>query len=143
MEKRKTITYGIRWTRFILIPVALGIVLQILDKDVHRPRNFIIFLICMGLYYLLGSSRRLKHDSQNLYIIHGSKEKMIPFSSIISIKKSRAKVNGNRFWILIYFDQAGKEHRIRFFTSFNKEFFEKVKDVNSEVVIWTHPFFNH
>ncbi|MBT3801616.1 MAG: hypothetical protein HOG05_10745 [Bacteroidetes bacterium] len=143
MKNRKTITYGIRWTRFILIPIVLGIVLEIIDTDINRFRNFIFFLICLGMFYLLSRFRRLKHDSENFYIIHGTKEKAIHFSSIISIKRSRTKVNGGRFWILTYKEQSGKEHRCRFFSSFNKEFFSQVKNVNPDVIIWTHPFFNH
>ena len=70
-------------------------------------------------------------------------EKKIPFSVIISIKKSNTKVNGSRFWKLVYLDKLKKERTCRFFSDFNKEFRQSVKIVNPDVVIWTHPHFNH
>lgn len=143
VEKRQAITISfIRWTRFLLVPVLFALLLQIISESEDRALHFIYLFLTIGLYLLLYNKRRLKHDSKNLYIIRGKKEKAVPFSRISSIKKSKSKVNGQRYWILRYTDELAKERKIRFFADFNKPFHDSVRLVNPEVVIWDHPYFH-
>lgn len=144
MEKRESISNGYGWMRFILLPILFAILLNIFSESENRAWMVLYFHIGIGLYFLLYRSRKLKYDSQHLYIIHGKKEKVVPFERIISIKRSRAKVNGSRYWILVYTNEEDVQKKIRFFRSFfNKDFHEKLRMANPSVVIWTHPFFNH
>lgn len=144
MEKRETIKPGYRWIRFIIIPVALAIALEIVIEGQDLVWNFIYLLICAGLYFLLQHSRRIQYDSNNFYIIRGANEKVVPFSTIISIKKSNTKINGGRYWKLTYKDEFGKEHLCRYFHDFFSEsFLKSVQKINPGVVIWRQAFFNH
>lgn len=144
MAKRTTIKYGYKWMRFIFILFAFLIILGIIENPQNIIWDLLFLLICAILYFLFSISRRLQFDTQNFYIIRGSNEKAIHFSSIISIKKSSTKINGGRYWKMIYKDEFGSEHKCRyFFDFFYKEFHENVKKINPDVVIWTHPFFNH
>ena len=142
--ERKVLKSGKAWMRWLMIPVALLSVLDIIDKP-DRFTGLIVLLISIGLFFLLKRARRLEHDELNLYIIRDKKETIVPFTDIISIKKSRAKVNGSRFWIMRYNDQKHlKTRKLRYFRSFfNKEFLQLVRIANPKVVIWTHPFFAH
>ncbi len=101
------------------------------------------FLILSAIFYWLWNRRLLRHDSKNLYIRKGNTETTVPLSSVISIKRSRAKVNSSRYWILVYLDEVKEEKKLRFDSDFNKPFFNAVRENNPEVVIWEHPFFNH
>lgn len=129
--------------RFLLIPFIFAAILQIVTGDGDRIQGAIVLLVSLGLYFLFTISRRLQYDDQNFYIIRGSNERAIHFSSIISIKKTSTKVNGERYWKMVYLDEFRIKHNCRFFSSFNKEFHTRVRTVNPDVVIWTHPFFNH
>lgn len=129
--------------RFLLIPFIFAAILQIVTGDGDRMQGAIGLLVFLGLYFLFSISRRLQYDDQNFYIIRGSNERAIHFSSIISIKKTSTKVNGERYWKMVYLDEFKVERRCRFFSSFNKDFHNKVRSVNPDVVIWTHPIFNH
>tara|TARA_R110000787_G_scaffold271063_5_gene378176 strand:- start:813 stop:1313 length:501 start_codon:yes stop_codon:yes gene_type:complete len=141
--KREVIKSGKAWMRFLMYPLAFLSILDIIDKP-YRYTGLIVLVISIGLFYLFKRARRLEHDDQNLYIIRGKKEKIIPFTSIISIKRSAAKVNGNRFWILLYKDDLDKKRKIRYFRSFyNKEFHSALRIANPKVVVWTHPHFAH
>lgn len=143
-KTRETLSSGYSWTRFILIPVILGAVSQIIYEPEGRAWGFAYFSLSMGLYALLSRLRKLKFDDQNIYFIRSKKETVIPIKTIVSIKRSRSKVNGERFWKLTYTNAKGKETTIRYFRSmFNKDFHEKVRMANPDVVIWTHPHFNH
>ena len=80
------------------------------------------FAACLGLFYLLKKARKIQHDDENVYIISSINEKKIHFSAIISIKKSNTKVNGSRFWKLVYLDEMKKKRTCRYFADFTKEF---------------------
>jgi hypothetical protein len=139
--ERRVIRAGKKWVRWLMIPV----VFFALPTEFHSYIwvNILIIGIGVGLFFLLSRARRLEHDDINLYIIRGKEEKVIPFTKINSIKRSAAKVNGERFWIIRYQD-GSKERKVRYFRLFyNKEFQQAVKDQNPDVVIWTHPHFNH
>lgn len=144
MEERKTIKNGLAWIRYFLIPVMIALLGEIIYYKENRWQNVVFFMLCVILFYLLKRMRKLQHDNQNFYIIRGTKENVIPFTSIISIKRSRSKVNGSRFWIITYTDEKNKTRKCRYFSDFfNKEFHECVRLENPSVIIWTHPFFNH
>lgn len=143
MEKRKVVTYGYRWLRFVVIPFIIFPIFGLIESFENWEQNLLFLVISLFLYFLFWRSRRMQHDSENLYVINGSKTKVIPFTSIISIKRSRTKINGSRFWILKYLNQLEETRTIRYNTSFTKEFRDCVEKANPNVVIWTHPFFNH
>ncbi len=139
---RRVIRKGWAWARFLMFPVALFSIFHIYEHW-ESWSGYIVLGISIGLFYMFKRARRIEHDDENVYIIRGKKEKAIPFTDIISIKRSATKVNGERFWKLRYKDGA-KERTIRYFRMFfNKEFQKIVKEKNPEVVIWTHPHFNH
>ena len=142
--ERQVLKGGKAWMRWLMIPVAVLSVLDVIDKP-YRFAGFIVLFISIILFFLLKRARRLEHDELNIYIIRDKKEKVIPFTSVISIKKSRTKVNGSRFWIVRYKDENDqKTRKFRYFRSFfNKEFLQLVRIANPKVVIWTHPFFAH
>jgi Ca2+/Na+ antiporter len=141
-SNREVITYGYAWTRFLLIPVFFVLFLNIFNNP-SSWISYVWFAVCLGLFYLLKQARRIQHDDENVYIIKGQKEKEIHFSDIISIKRSNTKVNGSRFWKLVYMDELKKKRTCRYFADFTKEFRQSVKKVNPDVIIWTHPHFNH
>ena len=143
-EKKKKITSGIiRWWRFIIALVILIVTLGMIQEGTYSSLKTLILLILTGIIYLLWKHRRLKYDSKNLYIQRGKEETNFPLSNILSIKKSKTKINGQRFWILIYLDKQKMEKKLRFKSNFNKEFHNTVRQNNPNVVILTHPFFNN
>lgn len=132
MEERKIITNGYSWLRFVLIVIAFFIVISIENYFT----KIIILLVSVLLFYWLKRARKLQYDANHLYIIHDIDEQIIPFTSIISIKRSRAKVNGERFWILLYKNENGDEKKCRFFNFFlYTQFLDAVKTKNPKVVI--------
>lgn len=144
MNEKKTITFGKAWLRYLLVPFILVFVFGIFAGDFNDGWTFVFLFISIGLFLLIKRARKLKHDDEYFYIIRDKKEKAIHFSQIISIKKSRSKVNGSRYWILRYkIEGADKIKKCRFFSSFDGEFHRAVRKVNPDVVIWTHPHFNH
>ena len=114
-----------------------------IQEGTYSSLKTLILLILTGIIYLLWKHRRLKYDSKNLYIQRGKEETNFPLSNILSIKKSKTKINGQRFWILIYLDKQKMEKKLRFKSNFNKEFHNTVRQNNPNVVILTHPFFNN
>lgn len=141
-EKKQMITTGIiRWLRFPILFVSVFIGAEVLKFEENWSYYLLVFLILIGFGYLLWNRRRLKHDNTNLYIKRGNDERRVPLSNIVSIKRSSTKVNGSRYWILIYLDEIKEEQKLRFNSDFNKEFFDTVRDRNPEVIIWEHPFF--
>jgi hypothetical protein len=143
-EEKLMITTGIiRWLRFPLLFIAVFMAVETMRFNPNWSYYLLVFLILTGLSYLLWNRRRLRHDSKFLYILRGKTETNVPLANIISIKRSRAKVNSSRYWILIYLDNVKEERKLRFDSDFNKPFFDAVRENNPEVVIWEHPFFNH
>ena len=141
--ERRTFKSGISWMRWLMLLPGLFALLHIYEHP-ESWVGFCVLVIAAVLFYVLKRARRLEHDDANLYIIRDRKETFIPFTAIVSIKRSRTKVNGSRFWILLYEESKTKKRKIRYFKSFfNKEFHESVRKVNPKVVIWTHPHFNH
>jgi hypothetical protein len=140
--ERRVIRAGKAWMRWLMIPVVLFSIAHIYE----HPTNWIgaiVLAIAVGLFFVFKRARRIEHDDVNLYIIRDKKVQVVPFTQINSIKRSAAKVNGERFWIIRYQD-GDRERKIRYFRLFfNKEFQQAVKEQNPAVVIWTHPHFNH
>jgi len=135
------ITTGIiRWLRFPILFVSVFIGAEVLKFEENWSYYLLVFLILIGFGYLLWNRRRLKHDGANLYIKRGNDETRIPLTRVISIKRSSTKVNGSRYWILIYLNEIKEEQKLRFNSDFNKEFFDTVRDSNPDVIIWEHPF---
>lgn len=140
--ERKVIRKGWRWARWLMLPVALFSIPTSLEMPYFLITN-IVLVLSIGFFFLFKRAKRLEHDEINLYLIRDKKEKVIPFTDIISIKRSATKVNGERYWIIRYKD-ADRERSLRYFRLFwNKEFQQAVRDQNPGVVIWTHPHFNH
>ena len=141
--ERKVLKSGKAWMRWLMVPLAFFSILDIWDKP-YRWTGLIVLIISIGLFYLLKRARRLEHDERNLYIIRDKKETIVPFTDIISIKRSGMKVNGSRPWKIRYEDHIRKERKIWFFNDFfNKKFHNAVKIANPKVVIWTHHYFAH
>lgn len=142
-KERELITTGYYAGRYPMLVLAVIFGLNLIS-DPSSWVFAILLLISIGFYFLFRRSRRIYYDDKNLYLLRHKEEVIVPLTEIVSIKRSRAKVNGSRFWILIYKDKQNQEKRIRYFrTFFVKDFHQKVKKENPAVVIWTHPFFNH
>lgn len=140
--ERKVIRKGWRWARWLMLPVALFSIPTSMEMPYFLITN-IVLVLSIGLFFLFKRAKRLEHDDVNLYLIRDKKENVIPFTDIISIKRSATKVNGERYWIIRYKD-VDRERSLRYFRLFwNKEFQQAVRDQNPSVVIWTHPHFNH
>lgn len=112
VSERRVINSGYAWTRFLMVPVFLsGVSYTYYEPD--RWTGPVTMTVAVILFYLLKRARKIKYDDENVYIIRGKKEKVIPFTSIVSIKKSAAKVNGSHFWKLRYKDEQKKQRTIR------------------------------
>ena len=145
-EERKTLSYGIRWPRYIFAMVGFFILIEIISSFQEVLHNLTQLMLCGMLYFIFYRFRRLQFDSSNLYIIKGKDETIVPFKSIVSIKKANTKVNGQRYYKILYKDEFNEEHIRRYMPSFfgeSKSFITAVKKANPDVVHWSHPFFNH
>jgi hypothetical protein len=140
-NKKKITSNSIRWWRFIIALVILIVTWDMLQERTYSSLKIIILLILSGIIYLLWKDRRLKYDRKNLYIQRGKEETNFPLTNIVSIKKSKTKINGQRFWVLTYVDKQNIEKKLRFKSNFNKEFHNTVRQNNPNVIISTHPFF--
>ena len=126
--------------RWLMIPVVFFAIP--IEINAYIWVNILIMSIGVGLFFVFLRARRIEHDDVNLYIIRNRNEQIIPFTKINSIKRSAAKVNNERYWIIRYQD-GDREWKIRYFRLFhNKEFQQAVKKQNPDVVIWTHPHFH-
>ena len=141
--ERRVMRPGWAWARWVMLPAVLFTFLYLIQNPTSWGA-FIVLAVFVGLFFFFRRARRLEHDDENIYIIRAKKiVKTISFKEINSIKRSAAKVNGERYWIVRYND-GGKEKKLRYFRLFfNKEFHQAVRDMNPDVVIWTHPHFNH
>ncbi len=146
-DERTELSNGYRWWRHILYLPILFFLMGVVSFDSNVLWMIAGLCVSIGLYILLLRSRRLRFDDQNLYVIHGQSERAIHYLAIESIKKSRGKVNGRRFWIVTYDDGSGRKRKLRYFPwdfgGVSKQFNKAVQNINSKVVIWEHPFFNH
>jgi hypothetical protein len=140
-NKKKITSNSMRWWRFIIALVILIVTWDMLQEGTYSSLKIIILLILSGIIYLLWKDRRLKYDRKNLYIQRGKEETNFPLTNIVSIKKSKTKINGQRFWVLTYVDKQNIEKKLRFKSNFNKEFHNTVRQNNPNVIISTHPFF--
>lgn len=139
VEKRTVINNGIRWVRFFLIPIALSFLSGLIYEDENRARSFVFLAATIALFYLIKRYRRVHFDSQNLYLIYGSKEKVIPFTSIKIMRESRWKTNHRRRWIVTYVNDQKEEKKCKFFPgNLNgniKQFRKSVEKANPDVEI--------
>lgn len=142
-RKKKITSNIICWWNFIIALVILIVTSGIIQEGTYSSLKTLILLILNGIIYLIWKHRRLKYDSKNLYIQRGKEETNFSWSNIVSIKKSKTKINGQRFWILIYLDEQKMEKKLRFKSNFNKEFHNTVRQNNPNEIILTHPFFNN
>ncbi|MCB0699474.1 MAG: hypothetical protein H6551_01665 [Chitinophagales bacterium] len=146
MEERIKLTNGYRWFRWVFVFIGSFAIIGLLSGD-YLVNNSIGLVICILLFYLFNKSRRIFFDSRNIYIVHGNHEKEIPLRTVKSLKRSRGKVNSQRFWIVAYEGDGAQEKKFRFFSnpfdSTIKQFKQAIKEHNAGVVIWDHPFFNH
>lgn len=146
MEERLRLSNGFRWARWVFAFIGVFALLGLLTWE-SPVQNIIVLVICVVLFYLFNRSRRVFFDSRNIYILRGRDEAEIPLRTVRSLKKSRAKVNNKRFWIVTYEGDGAQEKKFRFFpVTFDsnvKKLKEHLKKNNPEVVIWDHPFFNH
>ena len=74
----------------------------------------------------------MEFDHDNLYILYGTDEKVIHFSSIVSIKRSRADKKKHH-WKVTYLDKFSYKNSYRYKSHTNTEFQRRVKKVNPEV----------
>ncbi|MEZ5016968.1 MAG: hypothetical protein R2800_07935 [Flavipsychrobacter sp.] len=146
MEERLVLTNGYRWIRWLFVPIGFGVLLELVNTDGYTLLKSGILLGCILFYFIFWSVRKIRFDNTNLYVIKGNREKLVPLKNIKKLAKSRAKVNGERFWI-ITFEEDHQEKKLRYFSSFingnNKTFKAAIQKANPDVVIWEHPFFNH
>lgn len=145
-EERKTLSTGIRWPRFVFAVLGFFVLVVLITEQQNILIYLSLLMLCGILYFFFYQIRRLQFDSSNLYILKGKNETVVPFISIISIKKSSTKVNGQRYYKILYIDEFKIEHTRRYFPKLfgeSKNFVEAVKKVNPDVVHWSHPFFNH
>lgn len=147
-QKHTTITNGIRPWRYL---VGIWSLLTLTSLFSTWPLNTITLLsfsISAVLFTLLYYSRRIVFSSTHLFKIHGNRKQAIPLTAIQSIKRTGAKVNGTRMWIVNYLNTKGKEKKVRFLEGVfqhesTKELIQEVRKVNPNVVVWEHPHFNH
>lgn len=145
-EERKTISSGIRWPRFVFVIIGFFSLIELIFESEGRLSSLSTMMLCWMLYFVFYKIRRLQFDSSNLYIVKGKEETVVPYSSIISIKKSSTKVNGSRYYKILYKDEFSEEHIRRYFPRIfgeSKNFIAAVKKANPGVIHWDHPFFNH
>lgn len=118
----------------------LELVITIIENAETRLRNSLILLVVLLLYYLLFKMRRVRFDDGHLYRIYGKKEKAVPFSRVLRIEKSGAKLNGRRMWRMRYLDDDKEEKKFLFIDGVFqhgsvKELIEKVRAVNPGVEV--------
>jgi|GEM_PF-1943402 len=146
-DERTELSNGYRWWRHVLYLPILFFLMGVISFNSNVLWMVAGLCVSIGLYILLLRSRRLRFDDLNLYVIHGQVERAIHYTAIESIKKSRAKVNGRRFWIVTYDDGSWRKRKLRYFPwdfgGVSTQFNNAVRQVNPKVVIWEHPFFNH
>ncbi len=103
--------------------------------------NLISALISGILVFLLYIYRTVKYDDRNVYFISGRKKTIIPFESFTELKRSKSKINNNRFWILKYKDEDGKIKTRRFFHGVfqdsPKAFHEAIHKIRPLPIKWT------
>lgn len=139
-DSRAIVSYGYSLWRYPSY-IFFGLAALALVADPFNGWTWFIALLSFSLVWVSKNARVIRHDDQNLYLIKGKYENAIPFLNIISIMKSKSKLNGSRFWILKYTEEDEKERTIRFFSDFNKEFHTAVRTANPKVLIRDHPFF--
>ena len=138
--QRIAISTRFYWFKFLTIPfIILFLVLYIRNLDNYFYLGLLLFSIVA--YFQFARSRRIYFDEENVYIVKFTSETVIPFVNIISINRSKTRLNGRRFWILKYQTKLDDTKEIRYFQSFNLNRFHKaVEHVNPKVEIWIHPF---
>ncbi len=144
--ERKTLAGGIRWPRFIFAILGFFILLDVLTGFDEVLFSLSQLMLCGMLYFIFYKIRRLQFDGENLYILKGKEEIAVPLKSIVSIKKSSTKVNGQRYYKINYIDDFNIEHTRRYFPAWfgeSNNFIAAVKKANPDVIHWSHPFFNH
>ncbi len=145
-EERLQLTNGYRWWRWVTIPFAIIAFIGLLYWE-NVTNNIIVLLISILLFFLFYKARAIYFDSRNIYFVRGHDETIVPMRTVKSLKRSRGKLNGRRFWILTYEGDAAQEKKSRFFCnsmgSTIKKFKTNLQAQNPDVVIWDHPFFNH
>ena len=148
MSKRTTITNGVRPFRYIFGLLSVFLLLNMIQELSAGTGTLLTFFISTILFFLLYISRWIQFDDEYIYRRYGKKEKAVSFLTIVSIKRTAAKVNGRRMWKVTFLDDEEKEKGFRFLEGnfqhgSTKEFIKKVEMVNPEVVVWEHPFFDH
>tara|TARA_R110002072_G_scaffold71681_1_gene171711 strand:+ start:932 stop:1378 length:447 start_codon:yes stop_codon:yes gene_type:complete len=131
-RKRKVLSKGFGWTRFFLVPVFLVLIANLILFTNEALVSFFLLFFVATLFYLIGRYRRMEFDHDNLYILYGTDEKVIHFSSIVSIKRSRADKKKHH-WKVTYLDKFSYKNSYRYKSHTNTEFQRRVKKVNPEV----------
>lgn len=146
MDERLKLTNGFRWYRWIFAFIGFFALIGVIAWE-NVAINFTGLVVCVTLFLLFNKSRRIFFDNRNFYLLYGKSEKAIPLRTVISLKRSRGKVNSRRFWIVTYEGEGAQEKKFRFFhgpfSGTIKKLQAALKEQNPDVVIWDHPFFNH
>lgn len=136
--KLKTITNGPRWIRYPLFYVFLNNVYFVLT-GVKVSENLISAVITGTFVFLFWIYRKIKYDEQNVYFISGNRKTIVPFETITELKKSKSKINSERFWILKFKNEEGAIKTRRFFHGIfqggPKDFHKNVKALNPSLNI--------
>lgn len=140
MAKRTTISNGIRWVRYLLIPVMLELIISIIQNAETRERNIFILLVVILIYFLLFISKRVRFDETHIYRIYGRREKAVPFTAVVRIEKSGVKINSRKMWRLRYLDKDEQEQNFLFLDGIFQhgsvgELIERVKEAKPSVEI--------
>lgn len=139
MKKKQTITNGLGWIRFLLLPFLMASINSVFTTPGSLGQSLVSTLLLVMAFYLLGRLRKIRYDDQNLYLIYGKTEKIIPFKAICELKESAARVNGSRYWLLTYSNDQGKAKTIRFFhgifQGFTEDFHKPLRMANPSVKI--------
>ena len=134
-NRRKVLSYGIGWLRFLLVPVFLVLLVNIILYTNQAVVSFFLILFTALIFYLIGRYRRMEFDYDNLYIMYGTDERVVSFSSIVSIKRSNSKKNNMHYWKVTYLDKFSYKKSYRYKSYINNEFQRRVKKANADVRI--------
>ncbi len=147
MEKRTTLTNGLRWLRHPLAVIIILVIPEAFQKSANQQIIIVSLLIAAIVWIILYMSQRIRFDSGNFFITNGQRERVIPFAQIDSVKRSGRKYNNRKYWYIEYSDKDDQPKK-KYFLEGNfqhnsvKELIEAIKEVKPNLLVWTHPHFN-
>ena len=146
-QKPTTITNGAYHYRILFGFVSFLFTSNGIGGSTNVPQDIFFGLLFGLIAFLLHISRRVKFTETEIIRFYGRRQKVTPFEKIVSIKRSRTKVNNVRLWKVDYLDKDGLAKKFRFKEGTfqhgsTKEMIKMAEAVNPEIVVWYHPYFN-